>query len=108
MPPALRLLVFIAVGLIAVAVLTRTDLLSSDGTDRSDLPTPSSSVTLPPTTSNLVLGPPRPVARWNDALAVSLPDGVRADRPVLEIVDEDSAWSPSSRSPSRGQRGRGC
>ena len=90
MPPALRLLVFIAVGLIAVAVLTRTDLLSSDGADRSDLPTPSPSVTLPTTTSNLVLGPPRPVARWNDALAVGLPDGVRADRPVLETVDEDS------------------
>ena len=90
MPPALRLVVLIAVGLIAVAVLTRTDLLSSDRTDSSELPAPSPSVSRPTTTSNLVLGPPRPVARWNDALAVGLPDGVRANRPVPSVLDEDS------------------
>lgn len=88
MPPALRLVVFIAVGLIAVAGLTRTDLLSADGD--GSLPTPSASVPRPTTTSNVVVGPPRPVARWNDALAVGLPGGVRADRSVIDGIDPDS------------------
>ena len=90
MPPALRLVVVIAIGLVAVAVLTRSDLLSSDRADQSALPTPSPTVARPTTTSNVVLGAPRPVARWKDALAVALPDGVRADRKVMGALDKDS------------------
>ena len=101
MPPALRLVVLIAVGLVAVAVLTRTDLLSSDGGGAA-LPTPSPSVTRPATTSNLVLGPPRPVARWNDALAVGLPAGVRADRPVIDGVDPETDLVAVSPAPGPG------
>jgi hypothetical protein len=102
MPPALRALVFVAVGLIAVVVLTRTDLLSSDRTDRSALPTPSPSATRPTTTSNLVVGPPRPVVRWNDALAVGLPYGVRADRPVIDRIDKDTELVAVSPVPEPG------
>ena len=88
-PPAVRWAILVAGALVAALVLPRTDLLSSERPDGLLEPPPSPSSSPSASTNPAVSGPPRPVALWNDALAIGLPGGVRADRQVgRELPDE--------------------